>query len=114
MVDDGVSEVLSLATNTSDGQVVITLQGEIDVATVGTLEHRFTAIKSTDCTVVVVDLAEVTFIDCTGLKALEIARRNLARVGIRLAVRNPQRQARRLFQIALADEPLEEIAGPNC
>ena len=111
MSDDGVFATVSVVADTSDHQVLIAVRGEIDAATVDTLERALNAIFSTDCTAVIVDLAEVSFIDWSGLKALLIARRALSRHDIRLVVRNPQPQARRLFEVALGGEPLED--GPS-
>jgi anti-sigma B factor antagonist len=108
MSDDGVFAVLSVAIDRSDHQVVIALQGEIDAATAETLERALNAIDSTDCRTVVVDLAEVSFIDWCGLKPLLISRRELARHDIGLVVRNPQPQARRLFEVALDGDQFEE------
>jgi anti-anti-sigma factor len=108
MSDDGECAALSVTMDTSDHQVVITVQGEIDAATAETLERALNAIDSIDCTTVVVDLAEVSFIDSSGLKTLLIGRRDLSRHDIRLAVRNPQPQARRLFDIALNGDQFEE------
>jgi anti-sigma B factor antagonist len=111
MSDDGVFATVCAATETSDHQVVIAVRGEIDAATVETLVRALNAIDSADCTTVVVDLAEVSFIDSSGLNALLIGRRALARHDIGLVVRNPQPQARRLFDVALGGVSLEDVAS---
>jgi anti-anti-sigma factor len=95
----------------SDQQVVIAVQGEVDAATADTLERALTAINSIDCSAVVVDLAEVSFIDSSGLKVLLIGRRDLARHDVGLFIRNPQPQARRLFEVALNGDQFEEARG---
>ena len=111
MLDDGVSPTLSVSMDTSDHQVVIALQGEIDVATALTLERALNAIDSSDCRTVVVDLSSVSFIDSSGLNALLIGRRDLAPHHVELVVRNPQPQAKRLFEVALRGEQLEQVAS---
>jgi anti-anti-sigma factor len=100
MSDDCVLATLSVTMEASDHQVVIAVQGEIDVATAETLERALNAIDVIDCRTVVVDLSEVSFIDSSGLKALLTGRRDLARRDIGLVVRNPQPQARRLFEVS--------------
>ena len=114
MSGDGVLATLSVTMDTSDRQVVIAVSGEIDIGTVETLERALSAVDSIDsigCTAVVVDLAEVSFIDSSGLKALLTGRRDLAQHDIRLVVRNPQPQARRLFEVALNGDGFEEVRG---
>jgi|SRR5215203_3307984 len=109
MSDDGVA-TLSITMDASDHQVLIAVQGEIDAATAETLQRALSAIDSLDCSTVVVDLAEVTFIDSSGLHALLIGHRDLARNDVRLVVCNPQPQAQRLFEIALGGAQLEDLA----
>jgi anti-anti-sigma factor len=54
---------------TGDGTAVLTVQGEIDMATVGTLEARLTD-ACTGHEAVTVDLRRVSFLDCLGLQML--------------------------------------------
>jgi anti-anti-sigma factor len=74
--------VLRIMRRTTDaGAVVLTLQGEIDMATVGALRARLTEACEGDVTV---DLRRVDFIDCLGLRLLlEQAERSRAR-GLRI------------------------------
>ena len=100
MSGDGAFVTLSVNTATSSDQLVISVDGEIDAATVGALQAALAAVHPSDCTSVVVDLAGVSFMDCRGLNALLTGRRELARRRIELHVRNAQPQARRLFEAA--------------
>ena len=110
MSDDGLLATLSVTTDAPDHQVVMAVQGEIDLSTAEMLKRAvLQSIDSVECKTVVVDLRGVSFIDSSGLKALLIGRRDLAQNNIRLVVRNPQPQARRLFEIAL--EKFEEVAS---
>src|SRR5688500_17046571 len=99
---------LSVSVEASRDRFVISVAGEIDAATVGALQAAIEAVDGSDCTSIVVDLARVSFMDCRGLNALLIGRRELARRIIELHVRNAQPQARRLFEIALDGEPLDQ------
>jgi len=110
MSQDGVFVTLSVTTEASGSHVAIAVQGEIDAATADTLKRALDAVESTDCRTVIVDLAQVSFMDSSGLQALLVGRRELARHDIELLLRNPQPQAQRLFQIALGGKRLEELS----
>jgi anti-anti-sigma factor len=67
------------------------------------------AIEPTDSARVVVDLERVAFIDSSGLLVLLQGREWLAERNMRLVVRNPRPQARRLFDLGLCGDRLEEV-----
>ena len=71
-----------------DGHWVVAVQGEIDLATVGTLEAYLNGVTGP----VVLDLGAVTFIDSMGLTLL------LRKTKNGLAVRDVSPQVRRLLQ----------------
>ena len=72
-----------------DGVVVVRVAGEIDTATELRLRDALlAAVGQRGATHVVVDLAEVVFIDSTGVGALMAARNAAARAGRSLSVRN--------------------------
>ncbi len=78
-----------------DGHWVVAVQGEIDLATVGTLEAYLNGVSGS----VILDLGAVTFIDSMGLTLLLRATKN------GLAVREVSPQVRRLLdQCGLATE----------
>jgi len=52
-----------------DGDVVLTVQGEVDMATVWTLESRLADVCARNAAVTV-DLRRVTFLHCAGLRLL--------------------------------------------
>ena len=64
-MDEPVIRIMERTTNA--GAVVLTIQGEIDIATVDTLHARLSDACERDVTV---DLRRVNFIDCLGLKVL--------------------------------------------
>lgn len=74
--------------------VTIPLRGEYDMANAESLRHALRSVDHQDSPVVVVDLAQVTFIDCAGLEPLLEAR---ARLGRRLHLRNVPPQVRRML-----------------
>jgi anti-anti-sigma factor len=91
-----------------DTQVVV-LEGELDLATMDGVERALVRAGGTDARLIVVDLRELEFMDCSGLRVLWAAHR---REGERLVlVRGPE-HVQRVFEIsglvsvlAFVDEP---------
>jgi anti-anti-sigma factor len=105
------SPILSITIDTSNYGLVLGIDGELDAATADIARNAVDAIDQTDSDRVVVDLEHVTFIDSRGLLALMQGRDLLAQRHIRLLIRNPQPQARRLFDLALNGDRFEEARG---
>ncbi|WP_091646404.1 STAS domain-containing protein [Micromonospora pallida] len=86
--------------DTGPDGVVLTPSGELDMSTVGSLEAALTAaLNRPDLRECLVDLAEVSFLDSTGLRAL-IEGFSLARErGRSLRVANPQPAVERVLRI---------------
>lgn len=82
----------------SNGVTVLTVSGELDIATADTLQSRTrrTLAEGYD---VVIDLAGVTFFDCSGLRALIVARHVAAQFGARLRLRAPSPAVERILQV---------------
>ncbi|HKE64576.1 MAG TPA: STAS domain-containing protein [Micromonosporaceae bacterium] len=73
------------------GALRVTLEGELDLATVDVCRAGLVALLSTAGTrYVVIDLADLTFVDCAGLSALIVARSRGRDVGVQVRVRRPQ------------------------
>lgn len=49
---------------------VIVLEGELDLATVGGVERELKRVGGTDARLIVVDLRELEFMDCSGLRVI--------------------------------------------
>lgn len=75
----------------------MTVRGDIDLATAGELWATIDAGLAPDH--VVIDLAETSFIDSSGLTVLVKAHRRLEEVGGVLVLRSPNPAARKLFDI---------------
>ena len=109
---------VSITVDTSDHGVLMAIDGEMDAATADTVSRALEAvvgraIEATghpDSHQVVVDLSHVSFIDSRGLLVLVRGRTRLAQRRVRLLIRNPQPQARRLFELALGGEQFEEAS----
>ena len=81
--------------------------GEVDLATGPLLCERHSAVIADGSTNLVLDLAEMAFIDSTGLSVLVMTMRRLQDVGGQLVLRSPCRMAVRLFQLTGLSQLLE-------
>ena len=83
-----------------DGGVVITVAGEIDSSNCDRLQELLREQGAGGVPVAVdVDLAGVTFIDSSGLRALLVGQQAINAVDGSLRVMNPSDNVRRLFEI---------------
>jgi anti-anti-sigma factor len=87
------------------GTAVITVTGEVDIATVAVLRDQLFTLADTSCSVIV-DLDQVSFIDAAGLGALVGAARRADIRGASLQVVCGQPQTRELFRLAGLDRRL--------
>jgi anti-sigma B factor antagonist len=81
-------------------RIELSLAGELDLVSAPQLESELTAVESPEAGEVLIDLAEVQFIDSTGLRVLLGAAKRADASGQKLLVRHVRGQARRLFEIA--------------
>jgi anti-sigma B factor antagonist len=78
---------------------VVIVHGELDLANGPHLQQRLQDLADSTVGDIVVDLADVRYIDSTGLAALLEASDRLVRTGRRLSVLNPSAQVIRLLEI---------------
>jgi anti-anti-sigma factor len=82
-----------------DGRVAtIAVRGEIDLGTVGVLSGCLDDLARQNPERLVIDLADVGFIDSSGLHALVRVRKALP-AHCPVVVRSPQRRAREIFEL---------------
>jgi anti-sigma B factor antagonist len=92
--------VVEIAEASSGRAVVVTLAGEFDLS----VEKLFSEIV-TDGVVqdghasVVLDLAEITFLDSSGIRALLVARKQALASGTRLSLRRPSPAVQRVLEL---------------
>ncbi len=90
---------LTIATSTGDDGTTLAVAGELDPATTPQLDDAVAATLGVDgVRRVVLDLAEVGFIDSSGLSALLNARNRAQEVDVDLVVANPSPHCRRLLE----------------
>jgi anti-sigma B factor antagonist len=80
------------------GAVCLTLTGELDLASVSTLQAQFKAIAQSE-NHVIVEMSGLRYIDSTGAKALLDAHRLLSRTGRRIVLASVQSMARRIIDV---------------
>ena len=89
-------EPFEVRTAKQHGHWVVAVQGELDLATVGTLEAYLNGVGRP----VVLDLANVSFIDSAGIALL------LSQAKDGLTIRDPSPEVRRVFQTCGLDDQL--------
>ena len=97
-----MGKVLTIRARREPGYVIVSVAGEIDIATVARLRDRLGALAVAGLPLVA-DLDQVTFIDATGLGALAVAARQAAAQGTSLHVVCARPQTRRLFRLTGLD-----------
>ena len=102
-----MAKAMTIQTRREPGDVVVTVAGEVDIATVARLRERLSALAAGGLPLVA-DLDQVSFIDATGLGALAAASRRAAACGVSLYVVCAQSQTRRLFRITGLDRQIPD------
>ena len=100
-----MGKALTIRARREPGYVVVTVAGEIDIATVARLRERLAAL-AVGGVPLVADLDQVSFIDATGLGALAGAAREAAEHGASLHVVCARSQTRRLFRVTGLDRQI--------
>jgi anti-sigma B factor antagonist len=99
------SRVLPLEVNVTaaDFGVLVTITGELDIATVPRVRAALSAHDVAGGEAVVVDLSDVTFMDSSGLSLFLTLERELRERGGRLAIACPDGAARLIFDVTGLD-----------
>src|SRR5271163_3656835 len=104
MTDEGN---LLVGVSSEGERVVLRLDGELDLASVPTLEHAVEGAPLDDATELVLDLRGLEFIDSTGLRAILLQDKRSTERGQTFAlVRGPE-QVQRLMNMTHVDEHLK-------
>jgi anti-sigma B factor antagonist len=83
-----------------DGSVLLTITGELDIATVPVVRERLSAVIEAGARRLVVDLRDVSFMDSTGLAAFIHAKMRLGDEGHLTLVMEPDSYAHLIFEVA--------------
>lgn len=99
--------------------VVLTLGGELDLATVPVLQRRLDVLQGRldhairDRTAIVIDLSRLRFIDSSGLALLVRAQRQLRDSGVQLVLVRGPRAVHRIFEFTSLDSHFEFCDSPS-
>jgi anti-anti-sigma factor len=96
-----------------NGRALVTLSGEIDLASLEPLEHELAPTFEAPPPVLVLDLREVTFLDSSGLRLILRLDRGQREAGSRLAVVRGGRRVARVLELTGAEDHLELIDDPD-
>jgi anti-sigma B factor antagonist len=100
-----MGKALTIRARREPGYGVVTVAGEVDIATVTQLRERLASLAVSGVPLVV-DLDQVSFIDATGLGALAGAAREAAVHGTSLHLVCARPQTRRLFRVTGLDRQI--------
>ena len=89
---------VDLSTRGHDGQVVVELRGELDLAAAASVATALRGVLARQPKVIV-DLAGLQYIDSSGVAALAHARRHARQAGGDVVLAAPQRQVARMLSL---------------
>jgi len=104
--------LLDLNISTSDGRILASLRGEVDLSTVSEVNARFDEALEDTPDLLVLDLREVTFLDSSGLRMLLRLDERQRSAGKKLAVVRGGRRVARVLELTGADERLTIVDDP--
>ncbi len=111
------SSDLEIEVEQQGDRVLITIRGELDLATVAQLERRTASALELGPLQLVVDLSSVGFIDSSGLRFFVGLAARAARDGFSLSLLRPREPALTVFRISGAEENLpfvdDQLADPE-
>ena len=90
----------------NEESAIVTLRGEVDMATSTQLRQLLMGLMAAGHTHIVLDLARLNFIDSTGLGVLIGAHRRAAEMGGRLVLRRVSSRTRDTLRMVALDEVL--------
>jgi anti-sigma B factor antagonist len=100
---DTPRERVSLSIERLLGHTLVTLSGELDIASTPALRERLNVVLRDTASLVVIDLSAVTFCDVSGLALLVGAVRRTAPRGVTLVLAAPRPQVAKLLNITGLD-----------
>lgn len=90
---------LDIEESSEDGHGLLTLRGELDIASVPTLEAAVTRLCAEGRTAITLDLSRLVFIDSTGLAAIVLAGKLCEKNGFEFSLVQGPSAVRRLFEL---------------
>ena len=98
--------------NVHDGLAVVSVVGELDLATAPRLSHLLAEVAEPG-RVVLVDLSHTDFLDSTGIAGLAIACKHQRELGGDLILDAPNRAVSKVIEITGLDRVMTVTSGPE-
>jgi len=99
-------------TDRDGGDVVVRLQGELDMATTPALFRSLDTVMDTRPQTLALDLSELTFVDSSGLRVLITSSRRAGGQGCSFVLRSPQRAVLKALRLTGMDRLMVIEPGP--
>jgi anti-anti-sigma factor len=96
----------------SEGHAQLALRGELDMSCAPLLMRELEAAESHHPKQILLDLAELSFMDVTGLRTILDAARRARRAGSQVVIANPRPHIIRLLELTAIDQTLEVQGRP--
>jgi anti-sigma B factor antagonist len=106
---EGAGDPLSTFVTRADGQVVVHLRGELDMATAPALATCLERLCAAHPDTVVVDASHLDFCDSSGLNVLIAYNRRAQQDGVHVLLRGPSDALRRLLEITHLEHLVEDM-----
>jgi anti-sigma B factor antagonist len=105
-------EHLQIDVRHEQGRIVLSVHGELDLASAPLLQSEIESAETTD-SALVLDLEDLEFIDSTGLRIILAAHERSRERGHTFALTRGSRQVQRLLSITRAGEHLRIVDSPD-
>jgi anti-sigma B factor antagonist len=106
------ASALELAVERRDAGVVLSLKGELDLASAQRLEAELEGLQAEKPALLVADLRQLAFIDSSGLRVILVAAERAGREERRFVVVRGSPEVDRVLEITGADRQLELVSSP--
>jgi len=109
----GVTEQLRIDSRNDQGRIVISLDGELDMASAPLLQAALESAEADLASALVLDLQHLRFMDSTGLRVILSARERFCSNGRELALTESSSQVQRLLAVSGVGERLRVVSTPD-
>jgi anti-sigma B factor antagonist len=99
--------------HSEDQAVVVSVTGELDLASSPALEQQLDRLASSDTALVIVDLRALEFMDSTGLSVLVRAHQRAEQLNQRLVLVKGPQQVQRLLSLTGVEERMTLVDTPE-
>src|SRR4051794_31960495 len=106
-------ETLRVSSKQEDDRIVISLAGELDIATASRIEEALRAAEEAAPALLVLDLRQLSFMDSTGLRTILGADARAREAGRRVVVVQGDENIRRVFEVTRLYERVEIVDDPG-